>query len=94
MIEPINDKVFLIEQIQDEHKTKSGIFIINQEQKSSSLGKVYAIRENEWGVKEGDLVLFSRFSAEDVVMKNKDGSEIKGLKTVHIDQIHAIIYED
>ena len=88
MIQPINDHVF-IRDIEQERQTASGILLAPSNERVSSIGMVEAVSENDAGLKIGDKVIYSRFSAEDVIL----GKDDKGLRSVHIDQIHAILTE-
>lgn len=70
-IQPLLDKVLIKEIAQtDETKTKSGIILMNQEEKNSKMGEIVGIGKTvEAGVKVGDTVLFSwgeKFSVKGV----------------------------
>lgn len=79
----------------EEDVTDSGIILTagRSEQKTASLGTVYEVQEdNDLGLKKGDRVLFSRYSAEDVSIKISTTESIE-LKSVFIDAISAILDE-
>ena len=74
MLKPLADRV-LIKVDQEETKTKSGILIPDTAQKKSQKGTVVALGSGKmldngqrvpFEVKEGDRVLFSKYSGTDV----------------------------
>lgn len=87
MIEPLNNNVYLIEE--SENQSASGI-VFSNEQRKGCIGVIYAIAENELGLKKGDRVIFSRYTAEDVELKDEEGKPIKNLKSCQIDSLSAV----
>ncbi len=74
MIKPLDDRV-LIEPIVEEEKTKSGIVIpdtVDEEKPKPEQGKVVAVGPNVKGVKKDDIVLFTKYSPNEVKIKNKE----------------------
>lgn len=86
---PINDTAYVIEEA--ETVTKSGI-VLATEQRKGCIGTIYAISDNEIGLKAGDRVIFSKFAVEDVELKDEKGP-IKNLKSLKIDSISAILHD-
>jgi chaperonin GroES len=74
-IKPIGDRV-LIEPVEAETKTKSGIIIPDTAKEKSQEGKVIAVGEgtkkNKMTVKIGDKVLFGKYSGTEVRIEGKD----------------------
>jgi chaperonin GroES len=77
---PLHDRV-LIERVEEEEKTKTGIIIPDAAREKQQKGKIVAAgkgRVNEKGevlkldVKEGDLVLFEKYGGEDIKMDGKE----------------------
>lgn len=89
MIVPLNNHVYLIEET--ESMSASGIYFAN-EQRKGCVGVIYAINEdNEYELKVGDRVLFSRYTAEDVELRDEDNKPIKNLKSCHLDSLSAVL---
>lgn len=86
IIKPINDQVYLLEE--KESQTASGIILSNE--KKSGFFTVYAVGENEYGLKEGDRVIASRYTGEDVEIKDDKPLQ---LKVCPLDSISAIIHD-
>jgi len=77
---PLHDRV-LIERVEEEEKTKTGIIIPDAAREKQQRGKIVAVgkgRVNEKGevlkldVKEGDVVLFEKYGGEDIKMDGKE----------------------
>lgn len=77
---PLHDRV-LIERVEEEEKTKTGIIIPDAAREKQQRGKIVAVgkgRINEKGevlkldVKEGDIVLFEKYGGEDIKMDGKE----------------------
>ena len=77
---PLHDRV-LIERVEEEEKTKTGIIIPDAAREKQQKGKIVAVgkgRVNDKGevlkldVKEGDVVLFEKYGGEDIKMDGKE----------------------
>ena len=77
---PLHDRV-LIERVEEEEKTKTGIIIPDAAREKQQKGKIIAAgkgRVNEKGevlkldVKEGDVVLFEKYGGEEIKMDGKE----------------------
>lgn len=71
-IKPIDDRL-LIEPIEEESKTASGLFIPDTAKEKPRMGKVIAVGTDEdlrEKVKEGDKVLFAKYGGEEVEMNS------------------------
>ena len=77
---PLHDRV-LIERVEEEEKTKTGIIIPDAAREKQQKGKIISVgkgRVNEKGevlkldVKEGDMVLFEKYGGEDIKMDGKE----------------------
>jgi len=77
---PLHDRI-LIERVEEEEKTKSGIIIPDAAREKQQRGKIVAVgkgRVNEKGevlkldVKEGDVVLFEKYGGEEIKIDNKE----------------------
>ena len=86
-IKPLHDRV-IVERVELETQTKGGIIIPDTAKEKPQQGRVLAVgpgrlledgKRREMTVKEGDLVIFSKYAGTDV---NVDGDE------------HIIIRED
>ena len=83
-IRPLLDKVVL-EQLEAEEKTASGILLPNSAQEKPSLATVVAVGEGGFVdgtevkmlVKPGDRVLYSKYAGSDVKLDGKDYIVIK-----------------
>ncbi|MFB4166031.1 co-chaperone GroES [Alteribacillus sp. JSM 102045] len=80
MLKPLGDRL-VIEQIQTEEKTKSGIVLPDSAQEKPQEGKVVAVgngRVTDNGerialeVKEGDSVIFSKYAGTEVKYEGSD----------------------
>lgn len=98
-MKPMNDMVLIIEEQKKESMTSSGIITGVDGLPVAGRGEVYEV-PGSWSkeikpmlagidLKKGDKILYSKFSAEEVHAKNKDGVDIKGLKSVHVTAIIA-----
>lgn len=79
MIKPVGDRV-IIEPIEKDEKTASGIVLPDSAKEKPQEGKVVAVgsRRNEKGereeldVKEGDHIIFSRYAGTELKHENKE----------------------
>ncbi len=92
-IKPLGDKV-VVQLIEAEEKTASGIFLPDSAKKKPTEGKVIAVGNgrvldngdrNTLSVKVGDRVLFSKYGGNEV---NIDGEDFTILDE---DQVYAVI---
>ncbi|MFZ4507882.1 MAG: co-chaperone GroES [Fimbriimonas sp.] len=92
-IKPLGDKV-VVELIELEDKTASGIYLPDSAKKKPTEGKVVAIgngrtldsgERNTLTVKVGDRVLFSKYGGNEVTVEGKDYTILDE------DQIYAIV---
>lgn len=92
-IKPLGDKV-VVQLIEAEEKTASGIFLPDSAKKKPTEGKVIAVgngrvldngERNTLSVKVGDRVLFSKYGGNEV---NIDGEDYTILDE---DQVYAVI---
>ncbi|RYG21795.1 co-chaperone GroES [bacterium] len=92
-IKPLGDKV-VVQLVEAEEKTASGIFLPDSAKKKPTEGKVIAVgtgrvldngQRNELSVKVGDRVLFSKYGGNEV---NIDGEDYTILDE---DQVYAIL---
>ena len=79
-VKPLQDRI-LVERLQEEEKTKSGLFIPDAAKEKPMQAKVIATgngRTSEDGkkipleVKEGDLVLFAKYSGNEIKVDDKE----------------------
>jgi chaperonin GroES len=79
-VKPLQDRI-LVERLQEEEKTKSGLFIPDAAKEKPMQGKVIATgngRTSEDGkkipleIKEGDLVLFAKYSGNEIKVDDKE----------------------
>ncbi len=77
---PLHDRV-LIERVEEEEKTKTGIIIPDAAREKQQRGKIVSVgkgRINEKGeilkldVKEGDVVLFEKYGGEEIKIDGKE----------------------
>lgn len=92
-LKPLGDKV-VVKLIEQEEKTKSGIYLPDSAKKKPQTGEVIAVgngrvlddgQRNSLTVKVGDKVLFSKYGGNEV---NLDGEDYTILDE---DQIYAIL---
>lgn len=86
-VKPLDDRV-LIEPVEEESKTPSGIIIPDTAKEKPIVGKVLAVGTDEdlrENIKEGDRVLFAKYGGEDLTVDGKD------LKIIQRSDILAII---
>jgi len=70
-IKPLGERV-LIEQIEAETKTASGLFIPDSAQEKPLQAKVIAIGEDVKVLKTGDTVLYAKFTGTELNIDNKN----------------------
>ncbi|MDA8158266.1 MAG: co-chaperone GroES [bacterium] len=79
-VKPLQDRI-LVERLQEEEKTKGGLFIPDSAKEKPMQGKIVAAgngRITEDGkkipmdVKVGDIVLFAKYSGNDVKIDDKE----------------------
>ncbi len=92
-LKPLGDKV-VVELVEQEEKTASGIYLPDSAKKKPQEGKVIATgngrildngKHNDLTVKVGDRVLFSKYGGNEVTIDGKD------LTILDEDQIYAIL---
>lgn len=82
-VRPLDDRV-MIEIVEEESKTDSGIIIPDTAKEKPIIGKVVAVGTDEdlkEHVKEGDKVLFAKYGGEDIEL---DGKEYKIIQRADI----------
>ena len=82
---PLGDRV-LVERVEETNTTASGIIIPDNAKEKPSEGKVLAIGNDVEDVKEGDIVVFGKYSGTDLVLDGNeylvlDVSDILGIKS-------------
>ncbi len=73
-IKPMDDRLVL-ELIEKEEKTSSGIIIPDSAKEKPIMGRVVAVGTDEdlrEKIKEGDKVLFAKYGGEEINFNNKD----------------------
>ena len=84
-LRPLHDRI-LVERVEEEEKTKSGIVIPDSAREKQQKGKVVAVgngRVNDKGetikldVKAGDVILFQKYGGDEIKL---DGKELVILK--------------
>ncbi len=79
-IRPLNDRL-LVQRLEEEEKTSGGIIIPDSAKEKPAQGKVVAVgpgKTNDAGervalqVKEGDVILFSKYGGTDVKLDGED----------------------
>jgi chaperonin GroES len=79
-IRPLHDRI-LVERLEEEEKTKSGIVIPDAAKEKPQKGKVIAVgpgKTNDKGdrikmdVKEGDLILFEKYGGNEIKLDDKE----------------------
>ena len=92
-IKPLGDKV-VVQLVEAEEKTASGIFLPDSAKKKPTEGKVIAVgtgrvldngQRNELSVKVGDRVLFSKYGGNEVNIEGEDYTILDE------DQVYAIL---
>ena len=73
MLKPINNKI-IIELIEKENKTKSGIIVNNYSNEKQAIGKIIAISEdiNLEDLKINKEIIFDKYSGMDIKFEEKD----------------------
>ena len=82
-VRPMDDRV-MIEIVEEESKTDSGIIIPDTAKEKPIIGKVVAVGTDEdlkEHVKEGDKVLFAKYGGEEIEL---DGKEYKIIQRADI----------
>jgi chaperonin GroES len=70
-IHPLEDRVVL-EQLEQEEQTKSGIILPDSAQEKPKEAKVMAVGKDVKEVKVGDVVLYKSYGPDDVKVDGKD----------------------
>ena len=70
-LKPLGDRV-LVERVEETNTTVSGIIIPDNAKEKPSEGKVLAVGNDVEEVKEGDIVVFGKYSGTELVL---DGNE-------------------
>lgn len=70
-IQPLDDRVVL-EQLEQEERTKSGIILPDSAQEKPKMAKVLAVGKAVKEVREGDVVLYKSYGPDDVKVDNKE----------------------
>ncbi len=70
-IQPLDDRVVL-EQLEQEERTKSGIILPDSAQEKPKMAKVLAVGKAVKEVQEGDVVLYKSYGPDDVKVDNKE----------------------
>lgn len=90
-VEPVKGMCLVVEDKQDALSGASALkasgFTDVSERSTGVTGRVYAVGENEHGLKAGDHVIYSKFVAEQILLKDESGNEIEGLKSVPTDAV-------
>ncbi len=81
---PLGDRV-LVERVEETNTTASGIIIPDNAKEKPSEGKVLAIGSDVEEVREGDIIVFGKYSGTELVLEGKeylvlDVSDILGIK--------------
>ncbi len=72
MLKPLGDRV-IIEIVEAEEKTASGIVLPDSAQEKPQEGKVVAVSEKtNFDLKEGDNIIFSKFAGTEVSYEGKE----------------------
>ena len=82
-IKPLDDRL-LVEPIEEETKTSSGLYIPDTAKEKPRMGKVIAVGTDEdlrEKIKEGDNVLFAKYGGEEVDM---NGTALKILQRADV----------
>lgn len=94
---PLNDNIFIKEHVRGETVSDSGIISSLGGDKEVSKGTVYKVPKKfsepfeglEEVLGEGDEVLFSKYSIEQIVFHDEKGNRVKNLISVHAGGILA-----
>ena len=70
-IQPLDDRVVL-EQLEQEERTKSGIILPDSAQEKPKMAKELAVGKAVKEVQEGDVVLYKSYGPDDVKVDNKE----------------------
>lgn len=86
-IKPLDDRV-LVEPVEEESKTASGLYIPDTAKEKPRLGKVISVGTDEdlkEKIKEGNQILFAKYGGEDIEMDSKT------LKIIQRSDILAVV---
>ena len=86
-IKPLDDRV-LVEPVEEESKTASGLYIPDTAKEKPRLGKVISVGTDEdlrEKIKEGNQVLFAKYGGEEIEMDSKT------LKIIQRSDILAVV---
>ena len=83
-LRPLGDRVLVLP-MEKEEKTKSGIFLPESAKVERQEGKVVAVGTGKWvdgklvsmGVKDGDVVLYSKYGGDEIKFGGKDYKILK-----------------
>ena|SRR3989344_5587131 len=75
-VKPIGDRI-LVQQLKQEEVTASGIVLpASAEKEKKSQGRIIALGNgaeiNKLGLKEGDVVVFGKYSGDEIEMENEE----------------------
>ncbi|MCX7611969.1 MAG: co-chaperone GroES [Ignavibacterium sp.] len=71
-IKPLDDRL-LVEPIEEQERTSSGLYIPDTAKEKPRMGKVIAVGTDEdlrEKISEGDKILFAKYSGEDIEINN------------------------
>ena len=68
---PLGDRV-LVERVEEETTTASGIIIPDNAKEKPSRGKVLAIGSEVEEIREGDIVVFGKYAGTDLVLDDNE----------------------
>jgi len=68
---PLGDRV-LVERVEETNTTASGIIIPDNAKEKPSRAKVIAVSSEVEDVKEGDVVVFGKYSGTELVLEGKE----------------------
>lgn len=70
MLKPLGKRV-VIQRVEAEEKTASGIVLPNQAKEQPQLAKVIAVSQEVEDLKEGDRVVFKKYSGTEIKMSDE-----------------------
>ncbi len=68
---PLGDRL-LVERVEEENTTASGIIIPDNAKEKPSRGKVLAVGNDVEEIKEGDTVVFGKYAGNELVLDDKE----------------------